>query len=61
MTGSGSNPATLTREQLIKLALMSSKQGCQRIGPFPAGGKDSIYLMNKKALSLGMRNKIYRS
>lgn len=59
MTGSRLKPgATLTREQLIKLALMSSENRAASAlaRTFPAGRKRFIYLMNKKALSLGMRN-----
>ncbi|MCB1753357.1 MAG: serine hydrolase [Gammaproteobacteria bacterium] len=59
MTGSRLKPgATLTREQLIKLALMSSENRAASAlaRTFPAGRKRFIYLMNKKALSLGMRD-----
>jgi len=59
MTGSRLKPgATLTREQLIKLALMSSENRAASAlaRTFPAGRKRFIYAMNKKARSLGMRN-----
>lgn len=59
MTGSRLKPgATLTREQLIKLALMSSENRAASAlaRTFPAGRKRFIYAMNKKALALGMRD-----
>ena len=59
MTGSRLKPgATLTREQLVKLALMSSENRAASAlaRTFPAGRKRFIYAMNKKALALGMRN-----
>ena len=59
MTGSRLEPgATLTREQLLKLALMSSENRAASAlaRTFPAGRKRFIYAMNKKAISLGMRS-----
>ncbi|MCP4284364.1 MAG: peptidase S11 [Gammaproteobacteria bacterium] len=59
MTGSRLKPgATLTREQLIKLALMSSENRAASAlaRTFPAGRKRFIYAMNKKALALGMHD-----
>jgi D-alanyl-D-alanine endopeptidase (penicillin-binding protein 7) len=59
MTGSRLKPgATLTREQLLKLALMSSENRAASAlaRTFPAGKKRFIYAMNKKAISLGMRS-----
>jgi D-alanyl-D-alanine endopeptidase (penicillin-binding protein 7) len=59
MTGSRLRPgATLTREQMVELALMSSENRAASAlaRTFPAGRKRFIYLMNKKALELGMHN-----
>ncbi|MCB1758704.1 MAG: serine hydrolase [Gammaproteobacteria bacterium] len=62
MTGSRLRPgATLTREQLVELALMSSENRAASAlaRTFPAGRKRFIYLMNKKALELGMRDTVF--
>jgi len=49
--------ATLTREQLLKLALMSSENraAAALARTFPAGRKAFIHAMNQKAKTLGMK------
>ncbi|MCP3870131.1 MAG: peptidase S11 [Gammaproteobacteria bacterium] len=53
--------ATLTREQLVRLALMSSENRAASAlaRTFPAGRKAFISLMNKKARSLGMHHSYF--
>jgi len=50
--------ATLTREQLLRLALMSSENraAAALARTFPAGRKAFIHAMNQKAKTLGMTN-----
>jgi len=62
MTGSRLKPgARLTREQLIKLALMSSENRAASAlaRTFPAGRKRFIHAMNVKAKALGMHDTVF--
>lgn len=62
MSGSRLQPgAKLTREQLIKLALMSSENRAASAlaRTFPAGRKRFIHAMNVKAKALGMRDTVF--
>ncbi|MCB1761886.1 MAG: serine hydrolase [Gammaproteobacteria bacterium] len=59
LTGSRLQPgATLTREELLRLALMSSENRAASAlaRTFPAGRERFIYAMNKKARALGMHH-----